>query len=398
MATHVKGAQAESVWAATTKRPEYPSLKRDVRADVCIVGAGIAGLSTAYMLAQAGKSVVVLDDGPIGGGMTEVTTAHLTNAVDDRYYEIERLHGAEGARFAAESHSAAINRIEAIAKLVGFVFTGAASMLAEAVHSAADTANQGLLMLGGSRARRPASSEHPFGYGRERYFWAFVVALVIFSLGSLFALVEGVQKLRTPHALESAPWAVGILVVAIAFESFSLRTAARQSAEGKAGLSWWTFIRRSKAPELPVVLLEDFGALVGLGMALAGVGLAELTGNPRFDAVGSVSIGLLLGAIAITLAVEMKSLLIGEAASPAVIDKIRTAMESAGTVNKVIHMRTQHLGPDELLVGAKLEFDNGLDFRELAAAIDTVEASVREVVPEAEVIYLEPDITRPERA
>src|SRR5947209_2618478 len=215
----------------------------------------------------------------------------------------------------------------AVAKFLGFAFTGAASMLAEAVHSVADTANQGLLMLGGSRAKQPATAEHPFGYGRERYFWAFVVALVIFSMGSLFALFEGVQKLRTPHALESAPWAVAILVVAMVFESLSLRTAARQSAEGKAGLSWWKFIRRSKTPELPVVLLEDFGALVGLSMALAGVGLAELTGNPRFDAVGSVSIGLLLAAIAFTLVVEMKSLLIGEAASPVMIASIRHAME-----------------------------------------------------------------------
>jgi cation diffusion facilitator family transporter len=285
----------------------------------------------------------------------------------------------------------------ALAKFLGFVFTGAASMLAEAVHSVADTANQGLLMLGGSRARRPAGSEHPFGYARERYFWAFVVALVIFALGALFALGEGIEKLRRPHALESMPWAVGILVVAIAFESLSLRTAARQSAEGKAGQSWWAFIRRSKSPELPVVLLEDFGALVGLGMALVGVGLAELTGNPRFDALGSVGIGLLLAVIAVTLVVEMKSLLIGEAASPAIERKIRGAMESADTVRRVIHMRTQHLGPDELLVGAKLEFDSDLDFREVADAIDEVEASVREAVPTARVIYLEPDIIRPDR-
>jgi cation diffusion facilitator family transporter len=286
----------------------------------------------------------------------------------------------------------------AVAKLVGFGFTGASSMLAEGVHSVADTTNQGLLLLGGSRARRPASSEHPFGYGRERYFWAFVVALVIFSLGSLFALFEGVEKLLHPHALESAPWAVGILVVAIAFESMSLRTAMRESAEGKGRQSWWAFIRGSKTPELPVVLLEDFGALVGLGMALVGVGLAEVTGNPRFDALGSVGIGVLLGGIAITLAVETKSLLMGEAASPAVISKIRSAMESTDTVRKVIHMRTQHLGPDELLVGAKLEFDTDLDFREVADAIDDVEASVREAVPAARLIYLEPDITRPERA
>jgi cation diffusion facilitator family transporter len=286
----------------------------------------------------------------------------------------------------------------AIAKFLGFAATGAASMLAEAVHSVADATNQGLLLLGGRRARRAASAEHPFGYGRERYFWAFVVALVLFTLGSLFALFEGVEKLRHPHELESAAWAVGILLFGIGLEFFSLRIAIRESAHAKGDQSWWSFIRRSKNPELPVVLLEDIGAMVGLFLALLGVALAELTGNARFDAVGSVGIGLLLGVIAITLVIEMKSLLIGEAASPAVVDKIRGTMESADSVRRVIHMRTQHLGPDELLVGAKLEFAPGLEFHAMANVIDQVEASVREAVPSARVIYLEPDFTRPEQA
>ena len=168
----------------------------------------------------------------------------------------------------------------AIAKFVGFAATGAASMLAEAVHSVADTTNQGLLLLGGRQSRRPATAEHPFGYGRERYFWSFVVALVIFTLGSLFALFEGVEKLRHPHELESAAWAVGILLVGVVLETFSLRTAIHESAEAKGGQSWWSFIRRSKNPELPVVLLEDIGAMFGLLLALGGVGLAEVTGNP----------------------------------------------------------------------------------------------------------------------
>ena len=286
----------------------------------------------------------------------------------------------------------------AIAKFVGFAATGAASMLAEAVHSVADSTNQGLLLLGGRRAKRAATSEHPFGYGRERYFWSFVVALVIFTLGSLFALFEGVEKLRHPHELESIAWAVGILLFGIVLEFFSLRTAVRESAHAKGEQSWWGFIRHSRNPELPVVLLEDIGAMLGLFLALAGVTLAKLTDNARFDALGTIGIGLLLGVIAVTLVIEMKSLLIGESATPAVRDRIRTTMEGAEAVRRVIHMRTQHLGPEELLVCAKLEFDPDLEFHAVANAVEEVEASVREAVPSARVIYVEPDFTRPEQS
>jgi len=298
--------------------------------------------------------------------------------------------GSKKAIFAAFIANLAI----AIAKLVGFLLTGAASMLAEAVHSGADTTNQGLLFLGGAKARKSATDEHPFGYGRERYFWAFVVALVIFMLGSLFALFEGIEKLRTPHELESVGVAVAILLIAMACEGFSLRTAVRESRHTKGAQTWWRFIRRSKSPELPVVLLEDLGALVGLVLALAGIAMAEITGNPRWDATGSVAIGLLLGAIAVTLVVEMKSLLIGEAASPATVAKIRQAMESGDDVLRIIHLRTEHLGPEELLVGAKVVFDSRLDVPALADAIDAVEVLVRAAVPEARVIYIEPDIHR----
>ncbi|MCA1691613.1 MAG: cation diffusion facilitator family transporter, partial [Actinobacteria bacterium] len=283
----------------------------------------------------------------------------------------------------------------AIAKFVGFGVTGAASMLAEAVHSVADASNQGLLLLGGSRARKQATPEHPFGFGRERYFWSFVVALVLFTLGSLFALYEGEEKLRHPHELESVGWAFAILVFAILLESFSLRTAIHESRPFvKEAGSWWKFIRRSKVPELPVVLLEDIGALVGLIFALAGVVLAHLTGNPRWDAVGSIAIGLLLGVIAITLVIEMKSLLIGEAASPAQLQAIRVAIESDEHVRRLIHMRTQHLGPEELLVGAKVELDGNLDARGVAHAIDAVEAKMRAAVKGTLVLYIEPDIAR----
>jgi cation diffusion facilitator family transporter len=283
----------------------------------------------------------------------------------------------------------------AIAKFVGFLVTGAASMLAEAIHSCADTGNQGLLFLGGHRAKRGEDETHPFGYGRERYFWSFVVALVLFSMGGLFALYEGEEKLRHPHELESAEWAVGILAVAVLLEIFSLRTAYVEASRVKQpGQTWWQFIRQSTIPELPVVLLEDIGALLGLTFALAGVILAEVTGNARFDAAGSLAIGVLLVAIASVLAVEMKSFLIGEAASPAQRRAIQDALASAPAVRRVIHMRTEHLGPDQLLVGAKIELEHALTVPDVAAAIDAAETAVRAAVPSAAVIYLEPDLQR----
>jgi len=283
----------------------------------------------------------------------------------------------------------------AAAKFAAFLATGAASMLAESVHSLADTGNQALLLLGARRARRGPSLQHPFGYGRERYFWAFVVALLLFSLGAIFAIVEGIEKLLNPHVIESTGWAFAVLLAAIALESFSLRTAMREANAVRGDDGWWGFVRRAKSPELPVVLLEDVGALLGLGFALVGVALAVATGNPRFDAIGSIAIGLLLGAIAVVLASEMKSLLIGEAASPDVEARIRTAIESSPSVRRLIHMRTLHLGPEELLLGAKLEFAAGLDGPALARSIDAVEAQVRAEVPEARVIYIEPDVARP---
>lgn len=284
----------------------------------------------------------------------------------------------------------------AIAKLVGFVFTGAASMLAEAIHSLADTSNQGLLLYGGKKAREAPTAEHPFGFGRVRYFWAFVVALVLFTLGGLFALLEGIEKVREPHELESPGWAVAILLVAVLLEGLSFRTAMRESRPLRGSQSWWSFIRNAKVPELPVVLLEDFGALTGLGFALLGIGLAVLTGDARYDAMGSIAIGLLLGAIAAVLAIEMKSLLIGEAAHPRQVAAIRGAIEGDPKVRRLIHLRTEHLGPEELLVGAKIELDASLSFGEVARAIDAVEVRIREAVPIARIIYLEPDVFRPE--
>ena len=283
----------------------------------------------------------------------------------------------------------------AIAKFIGFLLTRSSSLLAESVHSLADTSNQGLLLLGGKRAKMAPTPTHPFGFGRERYFWSFVVALVLFALGSAFAIIEGISKIRHPHEVDSLGIAVGILVLAIALEGYSFRTAAKAARVDKGTSSWWTYIRRSRSPEVPVVLLEDSGALVGLGLALAGVALSQITDDPVWDGIGTVGIGVLLGVIAIVLAVEMKSLLIGESATDATQAAIRAAIEGNARVEGLIHMRTMHLGPDELLVGAKIDFGRSLDMGTLSVAVDGVEAAIRAAVPAARVIYIEPDIRRP---
>jgi cation diffusion facilitator family transporter len=282
----------------------------------------------------------------------------------------------------------------ALAKFVGYLITGSSSMLAEAVHSVADTSNQGLLLLGGKRAQRAATADHPFGYGRDRYFYSFVVALLLFSLGSVFALYEGIHKLESEESLTSPLVAVAILVVAIGLETFSFRTAIKESRPLKGTSTWWQFIRQSKSPELPVVLLEDLGALIGLVLALLGVGLSVVTGNPVFDALGTIAIGVLLGVIAVILIIEMKSLLIGEGAAPPVLGRIVAAIEDSGVVQRVIHIRTQYLGPEELLVAAKIAMDACVSAEDVARGIDEAEQRVRTAVPEARLIYLEPDLDR----
>ncbi len=282
-----------------------------------------------------------------------------------------------------------------IAKFVGFLLTASASLLAEAAHSLADTGNQALLLLGGNRAKRRPTATRPFGHGRERYFWAFVVALVLFSMGGLFALYEGIQKLIHPHETESFGIAVGILVVAIGLETVSLLTAIREARHVKPkSMSWWRFIRTSKQPELPVVLLEDIGAEVGLFLALFGVVMGHYTHNARWDAVGSVSIGALLIVIAAVLATEMKSLLIGESAAADDEAAILSAMRGHPAVVTLINVRTEHLGPDEILVAAKVEFSGSLGFAELSAVVDEVEGRIRTACPRARFIFLEPDVAR----
>jgi cation diffusion facilitator family transporter len=280
----------------------------------------------------------------------------------------------------------------AASKFVAFAFSGSSSMLAEGVHSLADSGNQFLLLLGGKRAQREATAQHPFGYGRERFIYAFLVSIVLFSIGGMFAVYEGFEKISHPHELENWYWPVGVLLFAVIAEGFSFRTAIKESNELRGALSWAQFIRRAKAPELPVVLLEDFGALIGLVLALLGVGLSVLTGDGVWDGIGTVCIGVLLVCIALVLAAETKSLLLGEAAGSDVVRQIEEATVDGDTVTGVIHMRTLHLGPEELLVAAKIAVQHDDTAAEVANAINAAEARVRAAVPIARVIYLEPDI------
>jgi cation diffusion facilitator family transporter len=288
----------------------------------------------------------------------------------------------------------AANLTIAVLKFVAYFLTLSSSMLAEAIHSLADSGNQILLLVGGKRAKRAASEEHPFGYGRERYIYAFIVSIVLFSVGGLFALFEAWEKIQHPHAIEGAFWWVplAVLVGAIIAESFSFRTAIIESNHIRGKQSWVKFVRSAKQPELPVILLEDLGALVGLVFALFGVSLTLITGNGIWDALGTAMIGLLLVAIAVVLAVETKSLLLGESASKDDVVKIHSAIEADGT--RIIHLKTLHLGPEELLVAAKIGVGRAVSGQDIARAIDDAEVRIREAVPIARVIYLEPDVER----
>ena len=280
----------------------------------------------------------------------------------------------------------------AVTKFIAWGLSGSSSMLAEGVHSVADAGNQLLLLLGGRKARKAADAEHPFGYGRERYVYAFVVAIILFSVGGVFSIYEGIDKLTHPHALENAWVPIVVLAIAIVLESFSLRTAVKEANQVRGKQSWVQFVRRAKQPELPVVLLEDVAALLGLVLALAGVSLTILTGDNLWDGVGTIAIGVLLVLVAVILGIETKSLLIGEGASADDHQKILAAFNGHSQVEAVIHMKTLYLGPDELMVAAKIAVPGALRAADLATAIDAIEADVRAAVPVARVIYLEPDI------
>jgi cation diffusion facilitator family transporter len=296
-------------------------------------------------------------------------------------------HGGSRAVLAALGANLGIAAI----KFVAFAFTGSSSMLAEGVHSVVDSGNQGLLLIGARSARRAATAEHPFGYGRDRYVYGFLVALMLFSAGGLFDLFEGVQKIRHPHHVDAPAVAIAVLAAAICLEGFSLRTAVAESREPKGGESWVQFIRHAKVPDLPVVLLEDVAALIGLVFAFAGIGLAAATGQEIWDGIGTTAIGVLLILVGGVLAIETKSLLIGEAAAAGQLAAIRRERLGPG-IERIIHLRTMHLGPEELLVGAKLAMPAAATLAEVADAINAAEARVRSAVPSARVIYLEPDL------
>ena len=280
----------------------------------------------------------------------------------------------------------------AITKFFAFLVSGSSSMLAESVHSVADSGNQVLLLIGGQRSKRAATPEHPFGYGRERYLYAFVVSIVLFAVGGLFSMYEGVHKIRHPEELTNIVVPIVVLLVAIGLEGFSLRTAVVESNKVRRGLSWVQFVRRAKAPELPVVLLEDVGALIGLVLALAGVGLTAITGDAVWDGLGTVAIGTLLIVIAIVLGIETKSLLLGEGALPSDVDAIRAALLDGVDIKRVIHMKTLFLGPEELLVAAKITLSSSASVADVAKAINDAEVRIRASVPVPMVIYLEPDV------
>lgn len=282
----------------------------------------------------------------------------------------------------------------AVAKFFGFLITRSSSMLAESIHSVADSGNQLLLILGGRRSRRTATELHQFGFGRERYFWSFVVSIVLFTLGGAFALYEGIEKILHPHEIESPAWAIGILGVSIVLEALSFRTARAEALPLKGRGSWLRYLRRAKSPEIPVVLLEDTGALLGLVFALVAIVIAVITGNGVWDGIGTTAIGTLLVVIAVFLSIEMKSLLIGEAASDDDQSAIANAISTTPGVNALLNLQTEHHGPESILVTAKVEFDLDLTIRDLARVIDDAEARVRAAVPQVGTIYLEPDVDR----
>jgi cation diffusion facilitator family transporter len=301
---------------------------------------------------------------------------------------------AEGSTRAVVTALAA-NMGIAVSKFVAAAITGSSSMLAEGVHSVADSANQALLLIGGRRARRAASEQHPFGYARERYIYAFLVSIVLFTLGGLYALYEGYQKTLRPHELTSPLVAIVVLVVSIGLEGYALHTAVRIANRTRGRRSWLDFIRRAKAPEVPTILLEDAGAVTGLTLALLGVGLTLLTGNGIFDGIATLAIGVLLVAIAVLLAVETKSLLLGESASAEDLARIRSALLAEPLFDQVIHLRVVHLGPDELLIAAKVGVDRHDDAEQISQAIDSAEARIRAELPIARYIFIEPDLYRP---
>jgi cation diffusion facilitator family transporter len=271
-------------------------------------------------------------------------------------------------------------------------------MLAEFVHSVADCSDQILLLVGRNRANRAETVEHPFGYGRERFLYGFLVSVVLFSVGGAYSVYEGIHKIIHPGTITDPYVAFGVLFISAILEGFSLRTAIKESNPHRDGAGWGSFIHRAKGPDLIVVLLEDSAALAGLAFAFAAIGLSVLTGNGSWDGAGSVAIGLLLAFVAVVVARETKSLLIGESASAEAEAAIVAALGNGPELERVIHLRTVHLSPDSLLVAAKVAVRADDSAATVVRGIDAAESRVRAALPIAHVIYLEPDIYQESRA
>ena len=282
----------------------------------------------------------------------------------------------------------------AISKFVAFAITGSTSMLSEAIHSVADSLNQVLLLVGGKRSKRVADDKYQFGYGRVRYVYGFMVAVVLFMVGGIYSLYEGWHKWSHPEPVTDYWIAIGVLVIAILLETFSFRTAIIETNKVRGKRSFAKFVKDARQPELPVILLEDFGALIGLVFALAGVSAAVITGDGRWDGMGAMAIGSLLIVIAIILVREMSAMLVGEGALPEEYDAVQAALESAPLVERVIHLRTLHVGPDALLVGAKIAIAHSQTAEDIARGIDEAERLLRIAVPSAQYVFLEPDFDR----
>ena len=282
----------------------------------------------------------------------------------------------------------------AVSKFGAFAVTGSSAMLSEAVHSVADSGNQVLLLYGGKRSQREASETHQFGYGRVRYVYGFIVSIVLFLVGGVFALYEGIHKFLHPEEVGETWIALTVLSIAILLESFSFRTALIEANKARGERTLSQFVRDARQPELPVILLEDAGALAGLVLALFGVSAATITGDSKWDGLGAMGVGVLLIVIAIFLAIEMTSMLVGESALPQEEARIRAALEGSGLVDRVIHLRTLHVGPDELLVAAKIAVTHSATAEDIARGIDAAEKALRAVVPNASYVFLEPDLDR----
>jgi cation diffusion facilitator family transporter len=284
----------------------------------------------------------------------------------------------------------AANSAIAVIKLIAAVISGSTALLAEGFHSIADTGNQALLLLGLRLSDKPPDEEHPFGHGKERFFWTFVVALALFLVGGLVSIERGVSGLLHPEKLPSVPIAVAVLVVAAVFEGSALRIALRTFNKERGRRSFWGGIRRAKDPETLTVVFEDTAALTGIVVAIVGIVLAKVLDDARWDSGAAVIIGLLLCGVAFALAREVKDLLIGESAKPETRQAIEEAVRSVPEVEGIRDLLTMHVGPDEILVNLDVCFKDGLDTDGVEEAIVRVENAIREKAPNVGKIFVEP--------